>query len=146
MKPPGARSLIGTLLKRALCLFDIAFVKLPYAWLLLRFRGPKALLGTQQALADPLKRGAPDIAATHAMVEAAARLSPSPSTCLTRAVVLEKILRRQGVPCELRIGVRTQRGQLQAHAWVESEFLVASEADKFSAFDAATLSKSRRPP
>lgn len=40
-------------------------------------------------------------------------------TCLTRSVVLYHLFRREGVPVELRIGVRRNpAGQLAAHAWL----------------------------
>lgn len=42
------------------------------------------------------------------------------ATCLVQAYTLHYLLVRQGVSSELRIGViRTQAGQLEAHAWVE---------------------------
>jgi hypothetical protein len=39
--------------------------------------------------------------------------------CLHRALVLHRWLRREGLPSELRIGVRKVDGALLAHAWVE---------------------------
>ncbi len=42
--------------------------------------------------------------------------------CLTQAVVAHRLLRKQGFPSELRIGVRRTRDvSLEAHAWVECE-------------------------
>jgi hypothetical protein len=74
-----------------------------------------------------------------ALVGAAARRSPFPVTCLTRSLVLEWLLRRQGVECELRIGIRCTRGQLDAHAWIEYEGEpindVAHIRSEFAAFD-----------
>lgn len=40
-------------------------------------------------------------------------------TCLTRSLTLQIVLRRWGVDTDLRIGVRRQRGDLRAHAWLE---------------------------
>lgn len=49
------------------------------------------------------------------------RLFPR-NPCLTQAVVVQRLLRRRGIPAELRIGVRKEQGvTLEAHAWVESE-------------------------
>ncbi len=43
------------------------------------------------------------------------------ATCLTRALATQVLLGRCGHPASLRIGVvRSEEGQLQAHAWVES--------------------------
>ena len=39
--------------------------------------------------------------------------------CLSRSLTLWWLLRRQGIACDLRIGVRMKEGQFQAHAWVE---------------------------
>jgi hypothetical protein len=42
--------------------------------------------------------------------------------CLTQALAAQMLLKRQGYPASLRIGVaRKGKGELQAHAWVESE-------------------------
>jgi hypothetical protein len=41
-------------------------------------------------------------------------------TCLARSIVLSCLLERQGVPAQLRIGVRKGQNGLEAHAWVEA--------------------------
>jgi Transglutaminase-like superfamily len=41
---------------------------------------------------------------------------PLRSSCLVRALVLCRMLRRRGLPCQLVISVRTQAGRLAAHA------------------------------
>lgn len=44
------------------------------------------------------------------------------ATCLTQALVAQALLRRHGLPAELRIGVgRGETGAFEAHAWVESD-------------------------
>src|SRR5262245_27909994 len=53
------------------------------------------------------------------LVEAAARHHLRPMTCLTRSLVLQALLRRQGIEADLPIGVRQEDGMLRAHAWVE---------------------------
>lgn len=55
-----------------------------------------------------------------AAVDVAARNSLPRVTCLPRAVVLCRMLRREGIPAVVRIGVRRVGGELAAHAWVES--------------------------
>jgi hypothetical protein len=44
------------------------------------------------------------------------------TTCLTQAMVTQVLLGQCGHPASLRVGVaRSEAGQLQAHAWVESQ-------------------------
>ncbi|MGQ0586939.1 MAG: lasso peptide biosynthesis B2 protein, partial [Gammaproteobacteria bacterium] len=52
-------------------------------------------------------------------IRAAARNAPGADTCLVRSLALTGVLRRHGVPAELRIGVGNTQPQLDAHAWVE---------------------------
>jgi len=71
----------------------------------------------------PRRHGVPDIRAA-AWVDRQLRRLPWPwhRTCLKRAVVLYHLLRRDGVPVELRIGVRRDaNGLLAAHAWLTRE-------------------------
>jgi len=54
----------------------------------------------------------------------ASRYMPAAS-CLTQALATQVLLRRCGYPACLRIGVvKGEDGQLQAHAWVESDGMV----------------------
>ena len=61
-----------------------------------------------------------------------------PMTCLRRALTLQKLLAKRGIPVELKIGVRKQDGQLSAHAWLEYQGQPLGEAEtiteKFAAF------------
>jgi hypothetical protein len=59
------------------------------------------------------------------MVDLAGHLVPGGRHCLTRAMVLEILLRRRGYPAEIKIGVaRDDSGKLIAHAWLHCEGLV----------------------
>lgn len=49
----------------------------------------------------------------------AARHHLYPMTCLTRSLVLWRLLARRGIPSELQIGVRKDDRSILAHAWVE---------------------------
>ncbi len=51
----------------------------------------------------------------------AARARVEAIKCLERSLVLEAMLRAQGQHAEQRFGVRRADGELQAHAWVETE-------------------------
>jgi len=54
-------------------------------------------------------------------VLAACRHLPGASTCLVEALSMKALLEREGYPASLRLGVaRDERGNLLAHAWVES--------------------------
>jgi hypothetical protein len=55
-------------------------------------------------------------------VTAVSRYVLGDKPCLTQALAVQLLLKRRGYPASLRIGVeRKGRGELQAHAWVESE-------------------------
>ena len=53
------------------------------------------------------------------MVRTALRYSPAQFTCLEESLTLWYLLRRQGIPACLRIGVRKENEKFEAHAWVE---------------------------
>jgi len=53
------------------------------------------------------------------MVRAAMRYSLAQFTCLEESLTLWYLLRKQGIDACLRIGVRTENGRFEAHAWVE---------------------------
>jgi len=48
-----------------------------------------------------------------------AQHGPYRGNCLSQALLLWWFLRRLGIDSDFRIGVRTEGGQLLAHAWVE---------------------------
>jgi hypothetical protein len=53
-------------------------------------------------------------------VKVASRYVPA-ATCLAQALATRTLLSRNGYPADLQIGVvKTERGELEAHAWVES--------------------------
>jgi hypothetical protein len=58
-----------------------------------------------------------------------------PMSCLTRALASRRILAGQGIWLPLRIGVRREKGQLRAHAWLEYQGRPVGEpADVETAF------------
>ena len=65
--------------------------------------------------------------------EANSKLSIYPADCVTRSLVLQHFLRRQGIESELRLGVRTITGQFEAHAWIE--FLGVPLAEDYAVQD-----------
>jgi len=79
-----------------------------------------------------------DIRALGQLIATAARHIPFPSTCLTRSLLFNWMLRRRGVPSELRIGIRMENSALRAHAWVEVAGVPVNDepdvARRFAAF------------
>ena len=63
----------------------------------------------------------PAAARIAAIVASAGRYSIGHPRCLPQALALQWLMRRQGLPAELRIGVRQQEDHMEAHAWVECE-------------------------
>jgi len=53
------------------------------------------------------------------LVDVASRHGPYNATCLRRSLALRWLLRRRGMPAELRIGVARADQNVRAHAWVE---------------------------
>jgi hypothetical protein len=104
-------------------LLFLALVLLPMTALGLRLFGFRR---TQAALAAPGFKGAAadDSTLSQArkiarMVAAAARHGPYRASCLPTALTLGRLLYRQGIGSELRLGVSKAAGRLEAHAWVE---------------------------
>ena len=73
------------------------------------------------------------------MVSAAGRHGLGQPNCLRQSLVLCWLLRRDGIPAALRIGVRKESGKFQAHAWVEYAGAVLNDTDEvhqhYAAFD-----------
>ena len=63
--------------------------------------------------------------------------------CLSRSLTLWWLLRCQGISPDLRIGVRQEDGQFQAHAWVEHKGFPLNEDERiherYAVFEQAIL-------
>jgi hypothetical protein len=119
-----------------------AAAMLPLFWLALR------LVGMQRLQAWLHRKARPDnplpldeLKRTGALVNAAADRLLGANNCLPRSLYLWWLLRRRGVRCELRIGVRLNDGAFEAHAWVEHAGVPVNDrddiGDTFHAFDDA---------
>jgi hypothetical protein len=88
---------------------------------LVRFeRLQRSLAWLSRARPRPLGSGALPLERVVWAVDATAPAIPG-STCLSRALTAQVLLRRRGHPARLRIGVSKDSAQrLEAHAWLES--------------------------
>ena len=59
--------------------------------------------------------------------QAVARRWPFRTNCLEQSLVLLWLLRRRGIPAELRIGARKDANRFEAHAWVEFEGAILND-------------------
>ena len=62
------------------------------------------------------------------MVRVAAVYGLFGATCLPQSMVLWRFLQGQGIECHLRLGARSENGNLEAHAWVEVDGVALNEA------------------
>ncbi|HEX8765735.1 MAG TPA: lasso peptide biosynthesis B2 protein [Candidatus Acidoferrum sp.] len=133
-------------------LFLRALVTLPLVGLSLKLRGFAGTRSTlrktvsptaPQIVSDPLHQ---QIALTAHMVNAADRHGLVHPSCLVKSLTLWWLLGRQGITSQLRVGVRKESGNLEAHAWVEREGMALNEPEErhrhYAAFDAALASLS----
>ena len=131
-------------------LFLRALATLPFVGLSLKFRGFDATRSTlRKTLSNATPQTASDslnkqIALTARMVNAADRHGLVHPSCLVKSLTLWWLLGRQGIISELRVGVRKEGGNFEAHAWVEREGMAVNEPEErhrhYAAFDAALAS------
>ncbi len=104
----------GVLLR---CLWLIPVVEFSVRW-----RAPRRWLPSPAA-ARPGSSADPEATARGQEIarwmDAAYRRSPFSPTCLSRSLVLYRLLRARSIPCRLQIGLRREAAQLDGHAWVE---------------------------
>jgi hypothetical protein len=59
-----------------------------------------------------------DVGRAARLVDAVAACYPN-ITCLKKSLILLRLLRKRGIPAELRLGVRKVDEDFSAHAWIE---------------------------
>src|SRR6185369_2789042 len=100
-----------------------AMVLLPFAWLGLTTLGLQRSVAICRRLLPsataPAAASLDDARTITWLLGLATRHSVASANCLRRSLVLWFLLRRRRIPAEIRIGVRKELGQFQAHAWVE---------------------------
>lgn len=121
------------LLLRALYLLPIAWVSLGLTGLVATHRWMgRAVRGKPRTTAPGVMQRSAQ------MVALAGRHSLGRSTCLTRSLVLIRLLKQRGFDSQLRIGVRITNGALDAHAWVEHDGVPVNDrrgiGEEFAAF------------
>jgi Transglutaminase-like superfamily len=107
-------------------------IALPAVALSLRWRGFRATQSTLQRLKASQEGLPPDnqrVAVTAQMVRAAVRHGFGHPSCLEESLTLWWLLVRQGISCEVRIGVRNQSEAFEAHAWVERNGVALNEPE-----------------
>ena len=117
-------------------LFLRAAALLPWVALRLRMQGFQT---TKKLLQRPFEnsfvsrsdsnRDGERAALTARMVRAAARHGIGDPSCLEESLVLMRLLRRQGIPSQLRIGIKKNIPKFEAHAWVECGGVALNETD-----------------
>ena len=80
------------------------------------------------------------------LVSIASRHGPYAATCLRQSLALSWLLRRRGLPAEVRVGVGKNDGRVLAHAWVELEGKVINDHPAIAAEYAAYRELDRRLP
>ncbi|OAD22599.1 hypothetical protein THIOM_001585, partial [Candidatus Thiomargarita nelsonii] len=122
-----------------------AFLLLPLVALSLKFWGVKRtqtglarlLPATELPLSSEVRL--PKVVKTIRMVQLAARYCQPWANCLKKSLVLWSLLRHQGINSELRIGVRRETENFEAHAWVECEGVALNDTQdvrsRFAMFD-----------
>jgi hypothetical protein len=86
------------------------------------FRRTQAWLARKNdgAFAASAERTRAEVWRTADLVRAARKWHIVRSTCLSYSLVLWRLLRRQGIDSDVRIGVRRgMSGEVEAHAWIE---------------------------
>lgn len=69
------------------------------------------------------------VEAAQRMTEAASRYGVVRGNCLSKSIVLWRLLRRAGVPASVRLGGCKEDRQFAAHAWVELDGRVINDPD-----------------
>ena len=133
------------LLLQAAALLIYAKLRLPF----IDFRAVPAAGATAQSAApsETMLARAQSIAR---VVSIAAAHCPVTIVCLHRSLVLWWLLRRNGIPCALRLGARTEYGPFEAHAWVQCAGVALDQLDahllRYRPFGEAVVPVGRRQP
>jgi hypothetical protein len=111
-----------------------AFVYLSMVELTRRGGGLRHLLQRASFPAGEMQRAEHDVSVHHVRahdyarrLERASRHTPFSAQCLHRSLALYLWLRRDGINCTVKVGVRKLSGEFKAHAWVELDGEVVND-------------------
>lgn len=114
-------------------MFLRAMFALPLVSQSLRWRGFRATQESLQRRKSPGSKPAnsenQSLEVTVRMVKAAVRHSLGHASCLEESLTLWWLLARQGIASEVRIGIRKQGENFEAHAWVERDGIALNEPE-----------------
>lgn len=122
-------------------LFQAAFLLLPLVrvslWLL-GYNRTQSLLTVRHQQESEVDDPARQVWLSEKAIRHARWYLPIDANCLARSLVLKRLLDRQGIDTDLRIGVRQYEGDFEAHAWVEHEGRVVNDStdihEQYTAF------------
>lgn len=121
------------LLPFAVCAVRLFSVKTVAGWMDARPEAARAPARQNQQETHRLAQAA------RRMMEAASRYGLARGNCLSKSLVLWRLLRREGVVATLRVGGRKEGKQFEAHAWVELDGFAINDSgglrDGFVPFD-----------
>jgi len=123
-----------------------AFAGLMITWPSLRLAGFRRWRAVLEWLSPGQSKAQPSFATGLELARIVARMEAAAArnlffrpNCLERSLVLWWLLRRRGIPAELRIGARKDAQKFEAHAWVEYGGSAVNQADEthlhFTPFD-----------
>ena len=138
----GRRNRIDDLFLLLNALFWVVRVRLGLA--LSSFENMRRKLLPQQIVRHPAPA---DLSRLAWSVRRVARIVPD-ATCLTRALALQVILARRGIPVELVLGVsRSASKEFLAHAWLEKDgqILIGGSERKIDSYSRLATYGSTRP-
>jgi hypothetical protein len=133
LRPVGRRILL-----QAACALPLVALALR----LFGFARVYAALGRWTGHARPPADRRAWVEGTRHLIRYLAEQGPYRGNCLSQSLVLWWLLRRRGIEADLRFGVRTEEGQLHAHAWVEYQgqpLNAPGQVQKYVPFDQAIL-------
>ncbi|HKV27399.1 MAG TPA: lasso peptide biosynthesis B2 protein [Candidatus Acidoferrales bacterium] len=136
--------------------FFLGLVLLPVvtAWVsLFKFRSVQETLERwYSGVPVKMRDDAANLAEVHSaarMVDAASRRGIVRGNCLSRSIVLWWLLRRRGIPTQLRIGARKTGNVFEAHAWVEMAGLPINDSEdvqtRYTPFEGPVTGKMAAP-
>ena len=117
--------------REARSIFVRAMLVLPVVAQSLRWRGFAATQESLRRRKSPAKKSSDpsnqDLELTVRMVKAAVSHSFGHPSCLEESLTLWWLLARRGITSDVRIGVRKQAEEFEAHAWVERDGIALNE-------------------